>query len=68
MLPRRHALTHHSPEPIGYLGILSEALNNLLDELFVILIASTKQNLANDVGGRIMKHKSRTQGFACKRH
>lgn len=64
---QEHALTYHSPRSVGYLGILSEALNYHLDERIIILIASTKQNLTDNVGGRIMEHKLRTQCLPCKK-
>lgn len=63
-----HILTHHSPWSIGYLAILCEAANNHFDDLIVIIKACTKQNLADDVGGCIMKHNSRTQSFTCNRN
>lgn len=62
-----HALTYHSPGSVGYLGILSEAPNNRFDERVIVLVASTKQNLTDNVGGRVMEHKLRTQCLPCKK-
>lgn len=60
-------LTHHSPGPVGYLGILSETTNDFSDEAVVVLVAGAKENLAYDVGGCVVEHEMRTQSLACER-
>ena len=66
-LPFKQVVTHHSPGSISYLGVFLEALNNYFDEVIIIVITCTKQNLADDVRGRIMKHNLRAQSFTCAR-
>lgn len=64
---QKHAATHHSPRSVSQLAVLSKAANNLFDELVIVVVASTKQDLADYVGGRIMKHAFRAKVLACKR-
>lgn len=52
---------YHGPGSVGQLGVLSEAMNDHFDEVVIVLVACAKQNLADDVGGRVMKHNPRTQ-------
>lgn len=53
----QHAVaTHHRPRSVGYLGVFLEALNDHLDEVVVVVVAFPKQHLADDVGGRVVKH------------
>lgn len=58
----KNVVTHRSPGSICYLGVFFKTLNNHLDEVLIIVITCTHQNLADDVGGCVMEHNLRIQG------
>lgn len=59
-------MTHHTPAPVDYFGGLMKKANKKLHELILIVKLPSKQNLADDIGGRIVEQHVGIHGLTWK--